>query len=207
MRIEEYLNVTFEESLPEPKSSPSIEDDRIIELVVQDPVKFGMQMKYKCRMCKMVCKCSWLSFGMQIVCKCKLQIQIQAINVICKLQMQSANANASCKCKYRLQMQMQAANANASSFEEDDLDALAFEEDDPYALAFEKECLALVFLPLDFENQIFSLYSSVKSSYHFNKLLDGPLLDTMSGELYTIYTEVLFESELLSELKIIISAR
>ncbi|GKE05623.1 hypothetical protein Tco_1397641 [Tanacetum coccineum] len=77
-------------------------------------VKFGMQMKYKCRMCKMVCKCSWLSFGMQIVCKCKLQIQIQAINVICKLQMQSANANASCKCKYRLQMQMQAANANAS---------------------------------------------------------------------------------------------
>ncbi|GJX81088.1 integrase, catalytic region, zinc finger, CCHC-type containing protein [Tanacetum coccineum] len=36
MRIEEYLNVTFDESLPEPKSSPSVEDDRINEPIVQD---------------------------------------------------------------------------------------------------------------------------------------------------------------------------
>ncbi|GJR46765.1 hypothetical protein Tco_1314868 [Tanacetum coccineum] len=36
MRIEESLNVTFDESLPEPKSSPLVEDDRINELVVQD---------------------------------------------------------------------------------------------------------------------------------------------------------------------------
>ncbi|GKA94795.1 hypothetical protein Tco_0816833 [Tanacetum coccineum] len=39
MRIEEYPNVTFDESLREPKLSPSVEDDRIIELVVQDPVR------------------------------------------------------------------------------------------------------------------------------------------------------------------------
>ncbi|GJR18416.1 hypothetical protein Tco_0966943 [Tanacetum coccineum] len=36
MRIEKSLNVTFDESLPEPKSSPSIEDDMINELIVQD---------------------------------------------------------------------------------------------------------------------------------------------------------------------------
>ncbi|GKD97285.1 retrotransposon protein [Tanacetum coccineum] len=36
MRIEESLNVTFDESLPEPKSSPSVEDDRIDEPKVQD---------------------------------------------------------------------------------------------------------------------------------------------------------------------------
>ncbi|GJS18529.1 hypothetical protein Tco_0413001 [Tanacetum coccineum] len=36
MRIEESLNVTFDESLPEPKSSLSVEDDRIYEPVVQD---------------------------------------------------------------------------------------------------------------------------------------------------------------------------
>ncbi|GJU77023.1 ribonuclease H-like domain-containing protein [Tanacetum coccineum] len=36
MRIEESLNVTFNESLPEPKSSSSIEDDRIDEPIVQD---------------------------------------------------------------------------------------------------------------------------------------------------------------------------
>ncbi|GJS34781.1 retrovirus-related pol polyprotein from transposon TNT 1-94 [Tanacetum coccineum] len=36
MRIEESLNVTFDESLPEPKSSPSIEDNRIDEPIVQD---------------------------------------------------------------------------------------------------------------------------------------------------------------------------
>ncbi|GJS62796.1 hypothetical protein Tco_0677360 [Tanacetum coccineum] len=38
MRIEESLNVTFDESLPEPKSSPSVKDDRIIEPVVQNQV-------------------------------------------------------------------------------------------------------------------------------------------------------------------------
>nr|GFA03937.1 hypothetical protein [Tanacetum cinerariifolium] len=36
MRIEESLNVTFGESLPKPKSSPSVEDDRINESIVQD---------------------------------------------------------------------------------------------------------------------------------------------------------------------------
>ncbi|GKD10525.1 hypothetical protein Tco_1190210 [Tanacetum coccineum] len=36
MRIEESLNVTFDESLPEPKSSPSVEDDKINEPIVQD---------------------------------------------------------------------------------------------------------------------------------------------------------------------------
>ncbi|GKA28715.1 hypothetical protein Tco_0714960 [Tanacetum coccineum] len=39
MRIEEYLNVTFDESFLEPKSSPSVEDDRIIEPIVQNPVR------------------------------------------------------------------------------------------------------------------------------------------------------------------------
>ncbi|GJV85880.1 hypothetical protein Tco_1525778 [Tanacetum coccineum] len=39
MRIEESFNVTFDESLPEPKSSSSIEDDRIIEPIVQNPVR------------------------------------------------------------------------------------------------------------------------------------------------------------------------
>ncbi|GJQ99906.1 hypothetical protein Tco_0522891 [Tanacetum coccineum] len=39
LRIKESLNVTFDEIFPEPKSSPSIEDDRIIEHVVQDPVR------------------------------------------------------------------------------------------------------------------------------------------------------------------------
>ncbi|GJZ76482.1 hypothetical protein Tco_0641154, partial [Tanacetum coccineum] len=39
MRIEESLNVTFDESLPEPKSCPLVEDDRIIEPVVQDLVR------------------------------------------------------------------------------------------------------------------------------------------------------------------------
>ncbi|GJZ39336.1 retrovirus-related pol polyprotein from transposon TNT 1-94, partial [Tanacetum coccineum] len=36
MRIEESLNVTFDESLLEPKSSPSIKDDRINKPIVQD---------------------------------------------------------------------------------------------------------------------------------------------------------------------------
>ncbi|GJW59647.1 hypothetical protein Tco_0108982 [Tanacetum coccineum] len=36
IRIEESLNVTFDESFPEPKSSPSVEDDSINELIVQD---------------------------------------------------------------------------------------------------------------------------------------------------------------------------
>ncbi|GJZ55604.1 hypothetical protein Tco_0610797 [Tanacetum coccineum] len=39
MRIEESLNVTFDESLSEPKSPHSVEDDRIIEPVVQNPVR------------------------------------------------------------------------------------------------------------------------------------------------------------------------
>ncbi|GJR60999.1 hypothetical protein Tco_1503161 [Tanacetum coccineum] len=39
MRIKESLIVTFDESLPEPKSSPSVEGDRIIEPVVQNPVR------------------------------------------------------------------------------------------------------------------------------------------------------------------------
>ncbi|GKD65989.1 hypothetical protein Tco_1308097 [Tanacetum coccineum] len=39
MRIEESLNVTFDESLLEPKSSPSVEDDRIIKPAVQNPVR------------------------------------------------------------------------------------------------------------------------------------------------------------------------
>ncbi|GKA52956.1 hypothetical protein Tco_0746271 [Tanacetum coccineum] len=36
MRIEESFNVTFDESLLEPKSSPSVEDDTINEPIVQD---------------------------------------------------------------------------------------------------------------------------------------------------------------------------
>ncbi|GKD04384.1 hypothetical protein Tco_1179358, partial [Tanacetum coccineum] len=36
IRIEESLNMTFDESLPEPKSSPSVKDDRINETIVQD---------------------------------------------------------------------------------------------------------------------------------------------------------------------------
>ena len=36
MRIEESLNVTFDESLPEPTLSPTIEDDVINEQIVQD---------------------------------------------------------------------------------------------------------------------------------------------------------------------------
>ncbi|GJV64176.1 hypothetical protein Tco_1475004 [Tanacetum coccineum] len=36
MRIKESLNVTFDESLPEPKSSSLVEDDRIDEPIVQD---------------------------------------------------------------------------------------------------------------------------------------------------------------------------
>ncbi|GJR78408.1 hypothetical protein Tco_0149193 [Tanacetum coccineum] len=39
MRIEESINVTFDESLPNPKSSSSVEDDRIIEPIVQNPVR------------------------------------------------------------------------------------------------------------------------------------------------------------------------
>ncbi|GKA21303.1 retrovirus-related pol polyprotein from transposon TNT 1-94 [Tanacetum coccineum] len=43
MRIEESLNVTFDESLPEPKTSSSVEDDRIIEPVVQNSgLEFGL---------------------------------------------------------------------------------------------------------------------------------------------------------------------
>ncbi|GJU25578.1 hypothetical protein Tco_1164199, partial [Tanacetum coccineum] len=36
MRIEESLSVTFDESLPEPMSSPSVENDMINEPIVQD---------------------------------------------------------------------------------------------------------------------------------------------------------------------------
>ncbi|GJY90440.1 hypothetical protein Tco_0505636, partial [Tanacetum coccineum] len=36
IRIEEALNVTFDESLPKPKSSSSVEDDRIDEPIVHD---------------------------------------------------------------------------------------------------------------------------------------------------------------------------
>ncbi|GJZ26205.1 hypothetical protein Tco_0570458 [Tanacetum coccineum] len=36
MRIKESLNVTFYESLPEPKSSSSVEDHRIDEPIIQD---------------------------------------------------------------------------------------------------------------------------------------------------------------------------
>ncbi|GJX45040.1 hypothetical protein Tco_0261716 [Tanacetum coccineum] len=36
MRIEEYLNVTFYERLPEPKSSSLVEVDKINEPIVQD---------------------------------------------------------------------------------------------------------------------------------------------------------------------------
>ncbi|GKC30548.1 hypothetical protein Tco_1037842 [Tanacetum coccineum] len=36
IRIMESLNFTFDESLPETKSSPSVEDDRIDEPIVQD---------------------------------------------------------------------------------------------------------------------------------------------------------------------------
>ncbi|GJZ55883.1 reverse transcriptase domain-containing protein [Tanacetum coccineum] len=39
MRIEESLNVTFDESFPEPKLSPLVEDDRINEPVVQNLVR------------------------------------------------------------------------------------------------------------------------------------------------------------------------
>ncbi|GJX78627.1 retrotransposon protein [Tanacetum coccineum] len=39
MRIKESLNVTFDESLPEPNSSSSEEDDRIIEPLVQNWVR------------------------------------------------------------------------------------------------------------------------------------------------------------------------
>ncbi|GJZ16044.1 hypothetical protein Tco_0551721 [Tanacetum coccineum] len=39
MRTGESLNVTFNESFPEPNSSPSIEDDKITEPVVQDPIR------------------------------------------------------------------------------------------------------------------------------------------------------------------------
>ncbi|GKB90898.1 hypothetical protein Tco_0963170 [Tanacetum coccineum] len=39
MRIEESFNVTFDESFPEPKSSPSVKYDRIIEPIVHNPVR------------------------------------------------------------------------------------------------------------------------------------------------------------------------
>ncbi|GJS95393.1 retrovirus-related pol polyprotein from transposon TNT 1-94 [Tanacetum coccineum] len=45
VRIEEYLNVTFVESLPEPRSSSSVEDDRIDEPIVQDLNGLMFRMK------------------------------------------------------------------------------------------------------------------------------------------------------------------
>ncbi|GJW41689.1 retrovirus-related pol polyprotein from transposon TNT 1-94 [Tanacetum coccineum] len=39
MIIEESLNVSFDECFPEPKSSPLVKDDRIIEPVVKNPVR------------------------------------------------------------------------------------------------------------------------------------------------------------------------
>ncbi|GJR46831.1 hypothetical protein Tco_1314934 [Tanacetum coccineum] len=39
MKIVESLNVTFDESFPEPKSSLLVEDDRIIEIVVHNPIR------------------------------------------------------------------------------------------------------------------------------------------------------------------------
>nr|GEU33080.1 retrovirus-related Pol polyprotein from transposon TNT 1-94 [Tanacetum cinerariifolium] len=39
IRINEFLSVTFDLSLPEPKSSPLVEDDRINERLVQNPVR------------------------------------------------------------------------------------------------------------------------------------------------------------------------
>ncbi|GKB60956.1 retrotransposon protein, putative, ty1-copia subclass [Tanacetum coccineum] len=94
----------------------------------------------------------------------------------------------------------------------DDPKALAFEEDDPDALdniedlaieidkkkdlAFEFDNpKALVFLPPNFGNHNSSMSSSVESSYYLSNDLDGSLLYTMSGELYTI------SPQLLSELK------
>nr|GFB95149.1 hypothetical protein [Tanacetum cinerariifolium] len=38
MKIKKSLNVTFDESFPEPKSSSLVEDDRIVEPVVQNLV-------------------------------------------------------------------------------------------------------------------------------------------------------------------------
>nr|GEY77178.1 ACD11 homolog protein-like [Tanacetum cinerariifolium] len=49
--------------------------------------------------------------------------------------------------------------------------------------------------PPDFENMNSSMSSYVKSSYHLSKLSDGPLLDTMSGELYTTSSEMLVSKE------------
>ncbi|GJV74236.1 hypothetical protein Tco_1494231 [Tanacetum coccineum] len=79
---------------------------------------------------------------------------------------------------------------------EDDLDALAFETDGKEGLAFEADDPeALVFLPPDLENLYSWMSSSVKSSYHFSKCLDGPLLDTMYRELYMISSELLVSKE------------
>ncbi|GJZ34446.1 hypothetical protein Tco_0580263 [Tanacetum coccineum] len=42
MITEDSPNVAFDESFPEPKSSPSVEDDRIIEPVVKDLVRSSL---------------------------------------------------------------------------------------------------------------------------------------------------------------------
>nr|GEU87858.1 hypothetical protein [Tanacetum cinerariifolium] len=95
-----------------------------------------------------------------------------------------------------LAMSVWGDDKEALSFEEDDPDDLAFETDDKEGLAFElNDPKALVFLPHDLENMYSGMSLPVKSSYHFNKRLDGPLLDTMSGEPYTISLELLVSKE------------
>ncbi|GKD53105.1 retrovirus-related pol polyprotein from transposon TNT 1-94 [Tanacetum coccineum] len=42
MRIEESLNVTFNKSFHKPKSSSLVEDDRIIEPIIQNPVRSSL---------------------------------------------------------------------------------------------------------------------------------------------------------------------
>ncbi|GKC12149.1 hypothetical protein Tco_1008931 [Tanacetum coccineum] len=83
-----------------------------------------------------------------------------------------------------LTMSVWGDDKEALAFEEDDPDALAFETDEKEGLAFEANNLeALVFLPPNLENMYSGMSLSVKSSYHCSKRLDGPLLDTMFGEV------------------------
>ncbi|GKE27916.1 hypothetical protein Tco_1443300, partial [Tanacetum coccineum] len=84
----------------------------------------------------------------------------------------------------------------ALAFEEDDPDALAFETDEKEGLAFEANNLeALVFLPPNLENMYSGMSLFVKSSYHCSKRLNGPLLDTIFGEVYTISSKLLVSKE------------
>ncbi|GKF27349.1 hypothetical protein Tco_0083243 [Tanacetum coccineum] len=110
-----------------------------------------------------------------------------------------------CKPKYII-IYLSVQKALKMSVWGDDKEALAFEEDDPNDLSFEtndKKGLAfeaddpevVVFLPPDLENMYSGMSLFVKSSYHFSKCLGGPLLDTMSGELYIISSELLVSKE------------